>query len=298
MAGQCYRSAPVQPAGGKPGAETCPRIWGPDRMRKIDAFITLLFAVAAMPVAAGFAAPAGNALGVNPAADVASAGETRTLVVGADIFIGDRVETGPKGQVQILFADKTELVVGPSSALTIEDYLLRNDGSAGKLAVDMLSGAFRFATGGSAKNRYEINTPTGTIGVRGTEFDVRIAGSGTTRILLYRGAIRFCTDDGDCKDLTNFCELGEIAPTETTLYGDTRQIAGEARDQLQGEFIYAMDQSPLLRQFWFAKARDCLNNPPTLPVYPKFPENKNKKPDPKPEPGIDCKDPDNRPFCN
>ncbi len=94
-----------------------------------------------------------------------------TFVVGSDIFIGDQVVTGAKGQVQILFADNTHLVVGPNSALTIEDYLLRNNGSAGKFVVDMLAGSFRFATGESAKNRYRIDTPTGTIGVRGTGFD-------------------------------------------------------------------------------------------------------------------------------
>ena len=64
---------------------------------------------------------AGSALGVDPAADATLNNENRTLVVGSDIFIGDLVKTGPKGQVQILFADNTELVVGPSSALTIED---------------------------------------------------------------------------------------------------------------------------------------------------------------------------------
>src|SRR5690606_42119301 len=84
--------------------------------------------------------------------------------------IGDRVVTGPSGQVQILFSDRTELVVGPRSALLIEDYLLRNDGSAGKFAINALSGTFRFVTGGAPKDSYVIKTPTGTIGVRGTAF--------------------------------------------------------------------------------------------------------------------------------
>ena len=186
-------------------------------------------------------------------------------MVGADIFIGDRVETGPKGQVQILFADDTELVVGPSSVLVIEDYLLRHDGSAGQLAVEMLSGAFRFATGNSAKERYRIATPTGTIGVRGTAFDVVVDADRVTRILLYHGAVRFCTDGGDCKTLTTFCELGQIGGREATLLGDTRRIGGAPRAQLKGEFIYAMNQAPLLRRFWVAPARDCLNTPPPSP---------------------------------
>ncbi len=136
-------------------------------MRQLLGLLTAAM-IAAMPGMA-LAAAAGSALGVDPAADAALNNETRTLVVGSDIFIGDLVQTGPRGQVQIMFADNTELVVGPSSALLIEDYLLRNDGSAGKLAVDMLSGAFRFSTGDSAKSRYVIGTPTGTIGVRGTD---------------------------------------------------------------------------------------------------------------------------------
>ncbi len=256
-------------------------------MRMLKAALIGLL-VAASP--AVHAAPAGNALGVDPAANAAIDGETRTLVVGSDIFIGDLVKTGPRGQVQILFADNTELVVGPSSALTIEDYLIRNDGSAGKLAVDMLSGAFRFATGNSAKNRYQITTPTGTIGVRGTEFDVIVEGkgrgdeNGETRILLYEGAVRFCTFDGDCKDLTSFCELGQISSAETSLVGDTREITGAARRALQSEFIYAMNQSPLLRQFWFAQARECLNRNPKQPDRPLFPDEQPPAPAPTPPP--------------
>ena len=232
-------------------------------MRKLQLLLTALLLVSVPSLA--LADAAGSAKGVKPAADAALAGETRTLVVGSDVFIGDLVQTGPRGQVQILFADNTELVVGPSSALTIEDYLIRNDGSAGKLAVDMLSGAFRFATGDSAKNRYEINTPTGTIGVRGTGFDVVVKGA-VSRILLFHGAVRFCTDDGKCKELRNFCELGEIASTDTAIIGDTRELSGEDRRQLRGEFIYAENQSPLLREFWMNRARECVINVPEAPA--------------------------------
>lgn len=77
---------------------------------------------------AAFAAASGTAKGVDPDASAARGGDTQVLVVGSDIFMGDVVKTGPAGQVQIKFSDNTELVVGPRSALTIEDYLLREDG--------------------------------------------------------------------------------------------------------------------------------------------------------------------------
>jgi hypothetical protein len=259
-------------------------------MRKLEAILVALL-MAATPGMA-FAAAAGNALGVDPDADAALNGETRTLVVGADIFIGDLVKTGPRGQVQILFADNTELVVGPSSALTIEDYLIRNDGSAGKLAVDLLSGAFRFATGDSAKNRYVIGTPTGTIGVRGTEFDVNVAPAdapepGATWILLYGGAVQFCTKSGECEIITSFCDVGHLTMSDTEIIGDSRKTVGDLRTQLREDFIYALNQAPLLREFWFKQARDCLNNPPPPPPKPLFPDDPTQPIDDKPDDGGD-----------
>lgn len=248
-------------------------------MQKLQALL-LAAAIAALPSLA-YAAAAGNALGVKPQADAKLSGETRTLVVGSDIFIGDLVETGPNGQVQILFADNTELVLGPSSALTIEDYLIRNDGTAGKLAVDILSGAFRFATGDSAKNRYVIGTPTGTIGVRGTELDGWVGDDGTAYALRHGGTVILCNTAKQCDVLDETCEVGKIASSEVAILGDSRQSTGELRLTFKSWFMYTEDQSPLLRQFWFPRARDCLNNTPTDPDTD---GGKNDKIDTTPEP--------------
>ena len=208
---------------------------------------------------------AGSAQGVKPAAEADRTGAIQTLVVGSDIFIGDLVKTGDKGQVQILFADTTKLVVGPRSSLKIEDYLLRNDGSAGKLAVDMLGGSFRFATGDAAKDRYKIDTPVGTIGVRGTHFDVFVDTDGVTRILHYQGVVRFCTKTNKCQELSKLCTLGQIN-SDATVIGDSREVRGPARDEIKAEFIYSNNEAPLLRQFRFANAYGCTHTPPTVQV--------------------------------
>jgi hypothetical protein len=227
-------------------------------------------------------APAGNAVGVKQQA-AAVAGETRTLVVGADLFIGDLVQTGARGQVQILFSDNTELVVGPNSALTIEDYLIRNDGSAGKLAVDVLSGAFRFATGDSAKNRYVITTPTGTIGVRGTELDGWVDPvAGISYIIRHGGIVDICTlDKSVCDVLDDICEVGKIASAEAEALGDSRESEGDLRALYKQLFEYTENQAPLMREFWFIKARDCLNAPPDVPPQPVGNSNSGKPPDKK-----------------
>ena len=202
-------------------------------------------------------AASGTALGVDPQAQADKDGAARVLAVGADIFIGDMVRTGPHGNVQIKFDDDTELVVGPNSALLIEDYLLRDDQSVGKFAVNALSGTFRFATGHSAKDRYLITTPTGTIGVRGTWFDFNVGEE--TRVLVYRGEVILCDNEGQCVTLSDSCEIGTIDINEAAILGNADDTEGDLRDDLKAAFIYAQNQSPLNREFWFENARECFN---------------------------------------
>ena len=64
----------------------------------------------------------------------------RLLVVGADVSVGEKIVTGPSGNVQLLFQDQTRLVVGPRSTLEIETYLLSGSG-ADKFAVNALAAA-------------------------------------------------------------------------------------------------------------------------------------------------------------
>jgi hypothetical protein len=207
---------------------------------------------------AAFAVASGTAKGVNPDASAKTGADIRTLVVGADIFMGDVVKTGPAGQVQIKFSDNTELVVGPRSSLTIEDYLLREDGSAGKLVVNTLAGTFRFVTGNAPKDRYLIKTPTGTIGVRGTAFDWSNTGQGTAA-MLYHGAIEVCTTGGTCVLLEDVCDVAEYNSSEARLIGHFDNITGDSRNIFRGLFLYAVSQNALLREFRINGAERCVN---------------------------------------
>ncbi len=93
--------------------------------------LVLLFGVMvglSLAPGAALADASGKALGVDQDARAETRAEVKQLTVGSDIFIGDRVITDARGLVQIKFSDSTKLVVGPNSALLIEDYLLRNDG--------------------------------------------------------------------------------------------------------------------------------------------------------------------------
>jgi FecR-like protein len=235
-------------------------------MRKFMLGALAAFVLMASPAIA-MAAAAGTAKGVDPAADAVSGAATRTLTVGADINIGDVIKTGPAGQVEILFADSTKLVVGPNSSLEIQDYLIRTNGSAGKFAVDMLAGTFRFVTGTSPKPDYIINTPTGTIGVRGTAFDVFVDDKGVAHIMMYQSTSIMCEKHAKlCKDLADLCEIGQIDQSNTSIVGNANDMTGEQRDLIKSYFHYSIDESSLDREFRIPHAYECTHKPPELDI--------------------------------
>ncbi len=226
-------------------------------MRALGLLVTLLLGLCLAPGAA-LADASGKALDVDRDARAETSAGIKELAVGSDIFIGDRVVTDGRGLVQIKFSDNTKLVVGPNSSLLIEDYLLRADGSGGKFAINALSGTFRFVTGGASKDRYLIETPTGTIGVRGTDFDFNAS---PTSLMLYHGAVVLCNKAGKCVTVDDICEIGVADLTEAQILGIATEMTNAERNQLRGLFPYADNQAPLLGQFRIAQARECLNRP-------------------------------------
>lgn len=234
-------------------------------MRKLSLVVITALALCATSLPAG--AESGVARGVKPQASAEGGGSVRTLVVGADVSIGEIVKTGSSGTVQLLFRDKTELVIGPNSSLLIEDYLIRDDGSPGKFAISALSGTFRFATGSAGRDKYVIKTPTGTIGIRGTAFDFSIANAVpdfiprapvTTTLLLYQGKVRLCNLARRCVDVVSICDFGAFNSAGAVAVENEQ----ETRVALRNLFPFALNQSGLLSLFRVSNARECVA--PTL----------------------------------
>lgn len=222
--------------------------------RLVTAILMALLVVLPHPTLAA----SGTALGVRPDAALEQKSGTKTLVVGTDIFIGDRVVTDDKGLVQIRFSDRTELVVGPHSSLVIEDYLLREDGSSGKFAINVLGGTFRFVTGGAPKDRYVITTPTGTIGVRGTGFDGNVKPDHSS-FLLYHGAIIICNNAKQCVTISDHCDIGMFDTSQASLLGNAVDFKGAERTSMRGMFPWSVSEGDLMGAFRIEGARECLN---------------------------------------
>ena len=75
-------------------------------------------------------------------------------------------------------------------------FLMRGGNRAQKFSVDALRGTFRFISGNSAKNAYDIHTANATIGIRGTGFD--FTSGNTTLVAVHEGLVRLCAS-GRCE---------------------------------------------------------------------------------------------------
>lgn len=136
------------------------------------------------------AAPASAQDGIGEAKaviDVATAtGQVgdRGLEVGSPVYMGDEVRTDGVGEAQLLFEDGTRMVVGPNSSLVLDEFVFRSQAQENSFAVRALGGTFRFISGEQPKDSYLIQTPSATIGVRGTVFDFSVTPQQTDVILL------------------------------------------------------------------------------------------------------------------
>lgn len=178
------------------------------------------------------AEPAGKAISVDPNVDAVSPGSGRRLLkLQGAVFKGDEIVASPSGLAQIRFVDNTKLVVGPNSRLRIDSFVFNPDDTAQKVTLNLTKGAFRFITGKSPKKAYTLNTPTGTLGIRGTVFDLFARDQDATAIV-YEGAVESCDQQGSC-------ELAEAGNCEMYVFpvgGGIDRLTVAQRSQRLSEF--------------------------------------------------------------
>jgi len=103
----------------------------------------------------------------------ASAGGAATPRVGDRIQAGADIVTGKDGEIHIETADSGFLAVRPNTRLRVTEYRAEGD-DLDRQVLSLLRGTFRSVTGWIGRyntDRYRVNTPTATIGVRGTDHE-------------------------------------------------------------------------------------------------------------------------------
>jgi hypothetical protein len=125
--------------------------------------------------------------------------DKRDLHEGSRVRRNEYLETGDKAQAELRLDDQTKLALGPNAGLKLDEFVIGKSGDVTTIGVNFVKGTFRFITGSQKKDAYSIQTPSATIGVRGTVFDVYVDGSGDTLVLLHEGAVDICTRGRTCR---------------------------------------------------------------------------------------------------
>jgi hypothetical protein len=207
--------------------------------------------------------PSGEALAVIQATSVTGPGGSRTLSAAKPIYSGDRIKTGTIGEAQIRFLDDTKLVVGPNSSMVIDKFVFNPDKTLAGVTMQMTKGAFRFITGTGPKKAYTIQTPTATLGIRGTKFDVAVGGKFGTGILVFDGAVRMCNRvTGRCTTIDRGCGAAVAAPDGSLA---SPRSSADRVALIKAAFPLALKQGSLRSDFRVS-TRECglASTPPGL----------------------------------
>ncbi len=104
-------------------------------------------------------------------------GQTHALLQGDRIEASDTITTGEDAELLIKTDDDGVIVLKANTKFVVEAY--RAKGNAQDLfIVKLIKGGLRSVTGfigKAAPKRYRVNTPTATIGVRGTDYEIEIS---------------------------------------------------------------------------------------------------------------------------
>lgn len=121
------------------------------------------------------------------------AGVRRRLVDGGSVYPGDTVETGAGARGVLVFRDEGRLTMGASTRFKVDSFVFDAKAPAeGSFLVSLVKGSMRAVTGlvGQAKpSNVKFNTPTATIGIRGTGLDLDCGASDSCSFFTWLGSI-------------------------------------------------------------------------------------------------------------
>ena len=191
--------------------------------------------------------------------------------VGTPVEMYDEVET-LNGTVKILFVDETKVTISKYSTLIIDEFVYDNNTKNGKVNLKASFGTLRYTSGLIAKNNREnikITTPTASVSVRGTDFEVVVKESGKSTFTLlpsednngkpYVGSIEVFNDIGSVI-LTEAFEVTSVtssftSPSKPIVDNDRKndivKIESEINENTEDERTENDNQEDLLEEASF-----------------------------------------------
>lgn len=170
-----------------------------------------LSAATALLATTMFAANAQEQVGQATLIRTAVTGQGGQLAVRSPVYSDERISTTRNGLGEFRFVDGTKFAVGGASSVVIDRFIYDSSKTFDKLTLNAAQGSFRWISGKSKSEAYEIQTPSGTIGIRGTRLDIYVAPNGLTSVVLLSGRAQFCGSNG-CRELRRTCDVVVATP--------------------------------------------------------------------------------------
>ncbi|MEM5481125.1 FecR family protein [Pseudoalteromonas fuliginea] len=120
----------------------------------------------------------------------ANSEQQRQLKRRDTVFGVDRITTGEKSKAQFSMSDGGLIALKENSVLNIANYEFDSNTQQGSASIELLKGGLRSISGVIKKNggSYSVKTPVGSIGIRGTHFEVQLV-EGDVFLAVWDGAI-------------------------------------------------------------------------------------------------------------
>ncbi len=127
-------------------------------------------------------------------------GTPEKAVLGMEVHQGDIVETGAQGGVNIVFLDESSFAISSNARMAIDEYVYDPATQGGETNISILRGMFVFTSGLIGRDDPDdvhIETPVGSIGIRGTTIAGNIQPDGQSQITVVEGAIVIKNGSGE-----------------------------------------------------------------------------------------------------
>jgi hypothetical protein len=141
--------------------------------RGIATFRLLLVAAFLLCARAVWAQGIGTVASLEGSADIGRAGGWTPASIGAVLEVGDAIRTGQPGRVRIVFQDESVLTITDATELVVDEHVFEPAQGVFRSVIRLLRGKLKALASdyyGTPRASYQIETPTASTGVRGTEF--------------------------------------------------------------------------------------------------------------------------------
>lgn len=125
-------------------------------------------------------------------------GSVGKMAAGNIVNMDDLLRTGINTRADLRFLDGSLMTMGDDAVIAIDKLVYNPEGNDSGGAINLIKGAFHLVSGKISKseNEFVINTPTATIGIRGTDFIAIQSGEDLSVLLLDNGIITVSNTQG------------------------------------------------------------------------------------------------------